>query len=109
VMTHPAEPRGLIVYVPWLGVLPVIGALGAYLSRRANGTGWRVYIAGAFPAIAIACVFLLILPFGLAVDPHVIHDFELVSMAANTFSWVLLPGMALCIGVVLQGLWKSGT
>jgi hypothetical protein len=29
------------------------------------------------------------------------------SMAAATVSWVVLPGVALCIGVALQGMGKK--
>lgn len=103
-MTHPAEPRGLIVYLPWLLVLPFVGAAGSYLSRRARATGWRVYVAGAFPAVAIALLFLLILPWSFIVDPHVVPAFRFTALAAGTVSWVILPGVALAIGVALQGL-----
>jgi hypothetical protein len=101
-MTRPAETRGLIVYVPWILMLPFIGAVGAYMSRRAKATGWRVYVAGVFPALAIAMLFLLLLPWGFIVDPRVAPDFKLMGFAAGTVSWVILPGIALWIGIVLQ-------
>ncbi len=104
IVSHPGEPRGIILYLPWLLVLPLIGAAGAYLSRRAQGSGWRVYLAGAFPALAILAVFLLILPFRLAIDPYVVHDFELGALVSMILSWTVLPGIALCIGVALEGL-----
>lgn len=103
-MTHPAEPRGLIMYVPWLVVLPPVGAAGAYLARRANASGWRVYAAGAFPAVATALLFVLILPWALVVDRHVAPDFQLLGFATWIVSWVLLPGVALVIGAALEGL-----
>jgi hypothetical protein len=99
--------RYFILYVPWLLLLPFIGAAGAYLSRRAKATGWRVYLSGAFPAVAIAIVFLLIMPFRLVVDPYVVHDFEWAGLASMTFNWVVIPGIALSFGVVFQGFWKS--
>jgi hypothetical protein len=102
-MTHPAEPRGLVVYVPWMLVLPFIGAAGAYLSRRAQATPWKVYVAGAFPAFAIALLFLMILPWGFVVDPQVVPAFRLRGLAAGTISWVILPGIALCLGITIQG------
>jgi hypothetical protein len=104
IVSHAGEPRGVILYLPWLLVLPLIGAAGAYLSRRAQGSGWRVYLAGAFPALAILGVFLLILPFRLAIDPYVVHDFELGALVSVILSWTVLPGIALCIGVLLEGL-----
>jgi len=106
-MTHPAEPQGLIVYVPWLLVLPFIGAVGAYMSRRVQATGWRVYVAGAFPAVAIGLMFLLILPWGFMVDPRVAPSFRFMGLAAGTVSWVILPGIALCVGVELHGRLRS--
>src|SRR5271155_5336954 len=99
--------RYFILYVPWLLLLPFIGAAGAYLSRRAKATGWRVYFSGAFPAVAIAIVFLLIMPFRLVVDPYVVHDFEWAGLASMTFNWVIIPGIALSFGVAFQGFWKS--
>ena len=33
--------KGLIVYAPWLMVLPLVGALGAYMARRAKARGWQ--------------------------------------------------------------------
>ena len=103
-MTHPAKARGLIVYVPWLIVLPLVGGLGAYLARRSNAQGFRVYVAAAFPAIAAALVFLTVFPWAVLVNRNVGPDFLLVSLAANTISWVILPGIMLCAGVVLEGL-----
>jgi len=46
VILHPGGARSVISYIPWLLGLPLIGAAGGYLSRRANGTGWRAYLAG---------------------------------------------------------------
>jgi hypothetical protein len=106
-MTHPAEPQGLIVDVPWLLVLPFIGAVGAYMSRRAQATGWRVYAAGVFPAVAIGLMFLLILPWGFMVDPRVAPSFRFMGLAAGTVSWVILPGIALWVGVELHGRLRS--
>jgi hypothetical protein len=95
-------PWSVIVYVPWLMLLPFVGAAGAYLSRRAQWTGWRPYVAGAFPALAMGCVILMILPFSFIVDPQVVPGLKFASVAAATVSWVVLPGIALCVGVAFQ-------
>jgi hypothetical protein len=107
IVSHAGEPRGIILYLPWLLVLPVIGAVGGYLSRRAQGSGWRVYLAGTFPAVAILCIFAMVLPFRLVIDPYVVHDFQLTALVSMTLSWVILPGIALCIGVALEGFRQS--
>jgi hypothetical protein len=109
IISHPGEPRGVILYLPWLLVLPLIGAAGAYLSRRAEGNGWRVYLAGGFPALAIATIFLVTFPFAFFVDSHVVPGFKFSALAAMTVSWVILPGIALCIGVALEGVRKTRT
>lgn len=102
-MTRPGQPEGLYVYWPWLVALPFVGALGAYLSRQAEMKGWKVYVAGTFPALAIAIVFLLILPWGFVVDSQVAPALKLTGFAAGIVSWVLLPGIALCLGIAAQG------
>jgi len=73
------------------------------MSRKAQASSWRVYLAGAFLALAMACVFLVILPWSLVVDAHVVRDFAWLGLTAMTFSWVMLPGIALCVGVALEG------
>jgi hypothetical protein len=103
---EPVMRRGLILYVPWLLILPLIGAAGGYLSRRAQGVGWRVYVAGAFPAVAIAVIFLITFPFAFAVgvDPRVVPGFKFTNLVSMAISWVIVPGIALWLGVVLQNL-----
>ncbi len=98
-------PPLVILYWPWLLSLPWIGAAGAYLSRRAEATGWRVYLSGGFPVLAIAMVFAVTFPFALVVDAQVVPFFKATSMLANTVSWVVLPGIALWAGVALQAWW----
>jgi len=41
-ISHPGEPRGIVLYLPWMLSLPLIGAIGAYLS------GGRKQQDGAF-------------------------------------------------------------
>ncbi|HKN25472.1 MAG TPA: hypothetical protein VJX72_11550 [Candidatus Acidoferrum sp.] len=107
IIWHPEEPRGVILYIPWLLLLPLIGAVGGYLSRRAQGSGWQVYVAGLFPALAMGLVMMLIFPFAFVINPQVAPQFKFISLMAMVVSWVVLPGIALCIGVALQGLRKS--
>ena len=101
-MTKPGQADGLFVYWPWLAALPFVGALGAFLARRASLDGWKVYLVGAFPAVAIALVLLLLLPWGFIVDPQVVPSLKLAGFAAGVVSWVLLPGGALCLGAAAQ-------
>jgi hypothetical protein len=99
-----AGKLGAILYWPWLVILPFVGALGAYLSRRAKGMGWRVHVSGVFPVVAIGVVFAVTLPFASAVDPRVVPFFRINSLLANVACWFVLPGIALWLGVALQGV-----
>jgi hypothetical protein len=104
---HEGPPWSVIVYVPWLMLLPFVGAAGACLSRRAQRTGWRPYVAGAFPALAMGCVILMILLFSFIVDPQVVPGLRFASVGAAAVSWVVLPGIALCVGVAFQQMTKK--
>ncbi len=106
------DPRiPLLLYIPWLLVLPVIGALGAYWSRYAGGGLRARMVAGLFPVAALLALFLLVLPVGLVVDRHVPLALMLKSVAINLVGWVAIPGIALLAGALpfLRGRaeWKS--
>ncbi|HYY72530.1 MAG TPA: hypothetical protein VE778_02945 [Candidatus Bathyarchaeia archaeon] len=105
-------PRGqehaFPVYTVWLLLLPFVGALGAYLSRRAGGTRPMTIVSGIFPALAFFAVLLLVLPFmgflehGLAVNARsVFHSLtdEPFGRLGVMAGWVLVPGLSLMIGV----------
>jgi len=92
----------LCFYLPWLLMLPAVRAIGAYVSRRAQGRGWQVYLAAVFPALVIGGLFLLILPFALLFDRNVSTHIQLTGVLSGLASWVVLPGMALAAGVAAQ-------
>jgi hypothetical protein len=96
-------------YWPWLLSLPFIGAAGAYLSRRAKATGWRVYLSGVFPVLAVAVVFAVTFPFAFVVDKQVAPFFNVPSLLANVVNWIVVPGAALWLGVALQGKFARRT
>lgn len=105
-VSHPGEPRGIVLYLPWLLSLPVIGAVGAYLSRRARATGWRVYLAASLPALALGAFFLLVFPWSFVVDPQVPLRDKGAGLSIMMLNWVVLPGLALSLGAALQSLRK---
>lgn len=102
--SHPGEPRGIVLYLPWMLTLPLIGAIGAYLSRRARATGWRVYFAASLPALALGVFFLLLFPLAFVIDPQVSLSIKATALAAAIVNWVILPGFALGLGAALQSL-----
>jgi hypothetical protein len=51
-----------VVYLPWLLSLPVIGAMGAYLSNRAGGSRRAVLFSIVFPVLPYFAFFIVALP-----------------------------------------------
>jgi hypothetical protein len=91
-------PLAMSFYWPWLATLPVFGALGAYLSRRALGPAPARLAAGLSPALVMLIVMCLILPWGLAIDG--VSFFRLVSFGLGLANWVALPAVALLLGAL---------
>ncbi|HUA16408.1 MAG TPA: hypothetical protein VMG31_14015 [Verrucomicrobiae bacterium] len=91
-------PTALSLYWAWLASLPIPGALGAHLSRRAQGAATMRLAAGLAPALVMLTVMCLILPWGLAIDG--MHFIHLVSFGIGLLNWVLIPAVALLVGAV---------
>ena len=91
--------RGLsnqVVYLPWLFVLPLCGATGAYLSRRAGGRRTIRLVTGLFPAIA-----MLVLGSFLVLTRVIIFTQPQALRAVIAFIiGVILPATALLIGTL---------
>lgn len=88
------------MYVPWLAVLPVFGALGAYLSRRANGKLKARLAAASFPALVLLGLFCPAIVLATVLEHHLTWSVLLVAFSAMVFNWVLLPGAALLVGAL---------
>jgi len=89
---------GMQFYWHWLAVLPLFGAVGAFLSRRARGSLRVRLAAGLSPALVLLATLCLILPWGLALDG--LSFFRLVRFGIGVTNWVLLPALSLLIGVI---------
>jgi len=87
----------LTFYWAWLATLPIFGAMGACLSRRAQSPAWARLAAGAAPALVMLMVMCLILPWGLAIAG--IRFFRLVSFGLGLANWVAIPAVASLVGV----------
>jgi len=86
----------VFLYWWWLATLPIFGALGAYLSRRARGTRSARLVAGLFPSLVMLVVLCIIFPWGLAIDGF---DFlRLVGFGLGALSWIVIPGIASLLG-----------
>jgi hypothetical protein len=88
----------LIVYIPWLAALPLIGAVGAYLSNRAGASVRTVLVSSIFPILPSIVVFAVVLPVGLIIDRQVGVKFVAAGLLQGVIGWVLIPGTALLAG-----------
>ena len=86
------------LYWPWLATLPIFGAIGAYISQRAQGLTPARFAAALSPALVMLIVMLLVLPFGLAMDG--VHFLRLVSFGIGLINWVVVPALALLTGAL---------
>jgi hypothetical protein len=101
----------LIVYFEWLYMLPFLGAVGAYWSRRAGSDRGTQIASGLAPLLLFLAIFIgqrsvgqqgTALPF-LAMDvlPPAHIFFPVMSAASSLLlSWVVIPGAALLLGIL---------
>ena len=90
----------LIVYWQWFVCLPLVGAVGAYWSRRAGGKLLERALAVSFPVLGPMGLPMLILPFMLIFRWLVHRDALLVPSALLLLIWVVLPEAALLLGAL---------
>jgi hypothetical protein len=97
----------LVIYIPWLLSLPLIGALGAYLSARAGGTRQVVFASTVFPVLPYLGTFVIAFPVALIVDEHVAHNIMFIALLVGLFAWVVAPGLALLAGGLIAQFFVS--
>ena len=100
-MSHPYDSSAIVLNIPWLVSLLVIGALGAFLSRRARATGLATHISSAFPALIMAVVMALVFAGGLFLNWSVSQQVKELGLLAAGFNMVVMPGVALLAGDLL--------
>jgi hypothetical protein len=87
-------------YTVWLMVLPFVGALGAWLSRRAGGTLRDIAISGVFPALAWLTIVLIVLSFAASLGSGLDVVTKPVGPTGLMIVLVLIPGACLLVGVM---------
>jgi hypothetical protein len=87
-----------VVYVSWLVFLPFIGALGAYLSRRAGGRRLAVFSSIVFPVFPYVAFFVIGLPIAIRFDDHVSRNITIPAFFVGLAGWVIFPAAALLAG-----------
>jgi hypothetical protein len=94
----------LMFFLPWMLALPLLGALGAFGSRRAGGNLREMVLAGMFPVLAMTVLLVVLMPVGLTIQAIVGKPTPL-SLVLSGFvnmllGWVVIPGAALLLGVL---------
>jgi hypothetical protein len=96
-----------VVYLPWLLSLPVIGAMGAYLSSRAGGSRRAVFSSIVFPVLPYLAFFLVAFPVMAIFNDRLAHNIMSGALFLGLFAWVVAPGAALLAGGLLAHLFLS--
>src|SRR5712664_2500558 len=96
-----------VVYLPWLFSLPVIGAMGAYMSNRAGGSRRAAFSSIVFPVLPYLVFFLVALPVMPIFNDRLAHNIMFGALFVGLFAWVLAPGAALLAGGLLAQIFLS--
>jgi hypothetical protein len=91
-------------YVPWLLTLPLAGAMGAYLSKRAGASRRMTLFSSVFPVLPFAAVFLIAIPVGLVLSHTLSHGIVAAAFLTLGTAWVAVPGAILLAGGFLVQL-----
>lgn len=87
----------MLLYVPWLAVLPLFGAATAYLARRAGGRFVVCVTAGLFPAVilcGLGCLGLIVIGTGDELDRS-----RWLYVSVNQATWEVFPHVLLLVGI----------
>jgi len=86
------------VYATWLITLPLVGALAAYLSRRAGSRASTSFWAVTFPVFPFLAFLVIGLPLAIALNDHVARGVSLPLFLVGFSGWVVFPAAALLAG-----------
>jgi hypothetical protein len=90
-----------VIYLPWLFSLPLIGAMGAYLSNRAGGSRRAMLTSIVFPVLPYFAFFLLALPVTAIFNDRLGHNIMFLALFVGLLAWVVGPAAALLTGGAL--------
>ena len=87
-------------FIVWLLLLPLCGAVGAYLSRRAGGERTFRILAGVFPSLTlfIALVFVFVVAMFFERNRFVLEHPGL--FLVPFLGWVIFPAVSLGLGTL---------
>ena len=91
----------IIVCPAWLAGQPLIGALGAYFSRRGGGTLRERVAAALVPSLVVtAAIFVVLLIRAFGSDPHDLGPANLSMLTKGILGAVVIPGVGLLAGAL---------
>ncbi|MFZ0759881.1 MAG: permease prefix domain 1-containing protein, partial [Candidatus Sulfotelmatobacter sp.] len=85
-----------MVFLPWIALLPLCGAAGAYLSRRGGGNRRERLVAGLFPTIALFTLGSILVPTRLLTFARPEWRYGLVALVIG----IILPSASLLLGTM---------
>lgn len=88
------------ISLPWLCVLPFLGGASAYLSRRVGSGRALRLTAGLFPVLVFLAGIVIVVPLDFAINGVPATTAIFPSIAGGVLSMVIIPGVALLLGVV---------
>jgi hypothetical protein len=97
-MLHLDHAPVLLFYVPWLLTLPLAGATGTYLSKRAGASPPMALFSSLFPVLPLAAIFLIAIPLGLVISQTLSHGIAAAAFVTLGVEWVAVPGAVLLAG-----------
>lgn len=96
----PTSTTAFVLQWPWLMALPLAGAAGAYVARRAGATAGRRLLAALLPAVLLTPLILLV---GVAEIAYraingSLGTFPWIAIAGYLVSWTIVPAIPLLLG-----------
>ena len=92
----------LLIYVPWLVSLPLIGALGAYWSRRSGGESSTALRACLIPVAVLIAMFLASTPVTVFWIFRSVLSLgrQMAYLSSCSLHWVVYPSLLLFLGAL---------
>jgi len=91
----------MLVYPAWVLGQPLLGALGAYFSRRAGGSRLTRLTAGLFPSIVMLAVICIVaLAQGLSLGRGEFGRMDWEMLARAVMGVIVIPSAAMLIGAM---------
>jgi hypothetical protein len=90
--------RFLLISIPYLAVMPFAGALGAFLSRRMEGSVVERLMSALFPVFTLVALFAVRIVYGLFFEgePYTLPHF--LSGLSLTLKFIAVGGLLLVLG-----------